>query len=103
MRVKNIIFSPFLVLTIEGDGLCLLLLVEVPLKLLIFRIEPRGRHEKELKIATQMIICTGIQGCGSGSGLDPDSMGCLDPDSDSESGSRGKKKKKIKKKSKPFY
>jgi hypothetical protein len=35
------------------------------------------------------------QGCGSG--LDPDSMGCLDPDS--ESGSRGKKKKKMKKKS----
>jgi hypothetical protein len=35
------------------------------------------------------------QGCGSGSGLDPDSMGCLDPDPDSESGSRGKKKKEI--------
>jgi hypothetical protein len=36
-------------------------------------------------------------GCGSGYGLDPDSMGCLDPDSESGSGSRGKKKKKMKK------
>jgi hypothetical protein len=43
------------------------------------------------------------QGCGSvsifGPGLDPDSMGCLEPypDSESGSGSRGKKKKKMKK------
>jgi hypothetical protein len=47
------------------------------------------------------------QGCGSGSGLDPDSIGCLDPDPDSESGSgsgsRGSKKKKMKIKSKPLY
>ncbi len=27
-------------------------------------------------------------GCGSGSGLDPDSVGSVDPDPDSESGSR---------------
>jgi hypothetical protein len=49
------------------------------------------------------------QGCGSGSvsGMDPDSMGCLDPepDLDSESGfgSRGKKKKKMKKNLNLFY
>jgi hypothetical protein len=28
-----------------------------------------------------------VQGCGSGSGLDPDSIGSVDPDPDSESGS----------------
>jgi hypothetical protein len=43
------------------------------------------------------------QGCGSGSvsGLDLDSMGCLDlePDSESGYGSRDKKNKKMEKKS----
>jgi hypothetical protein len=29
-----------------------------------------------------------LQGCGSGSGLDPDSIGSVDPDSESGSGSR---------------
>jgi hypothetical protein len=38
-----------------------------------------------------------IQGCGSGSGsvLDPDSMGLMDPDSESRSGSLSKKKMKM--------
>jgi hypothetical protein len=37
------------------------------------------------------------QGCGSGSGLDPDSVTCVDPDPywESGSGSRGKKMKKF--------
>jgi hypothetical protein len=35
------------------------------------------------------------QGCGSGSGLDPDSETCVDPDPYWESGSRGKKTKKF--------
>ncbi len=32
------------------------------------------------------MIPTILQGCGSGSGLDPDSIGSVDPDPDSESG-----------------
>jgi hypothetical protein len=35
------------------------------------------------------------QGCGSGSGLDPDSETCVDPDPYWESGSRGQKTKKF--------
>jgi hypothetical protein len=34
-----------------------------------------------------------FQGCGSGSGLDPDSIGSVDPDPDSESGSGSRRAK----------
>jgi hypothetical protein len=34
----------------------------------------------------KQLLCL-VQGCGSGSGLDPDSIGSLDPDPDLESGS----------------
>ncbi len=52
---------------------------------LVIRIANLDLHESVLQ---QIVSASSLQDCGSGSGLDPDSIGSVDSDSDSESGSR---------------
>jgi hypothetical protein len=51
----------------------------------IYSISYRCQRGATESFSNDYVCDSKKQGCGSGSGLDPDSMGCLDPDPDSES------------------